>query len=61
MGRFKSVYGGGLLVESTSKLINGNEAASNRLHKALEVLNDAIGDLRRNLGELDLNPPMKHC
>jgi len=55
-GAIQKVYTAGLLVESTSKLINGNEAASNRLHKALEVLNDAIGDLRRNLGELRSEP-----
>ncbi|MBI5712524.1 MAG: hypothetical protein HZC38_03750, partial [Chloroflexi bacterium] len=55
-GAIQKVYTAGLLVESTSKLINGNEAAANRLHKALEVLNDAIGDLRRNLGELRSEP-----
>jgi signal transduction histidine kinase len=55
-GAIQKVYTAGLLVESTSKLINGNEAAANRLHKALEVLNDAISDLRRNLGKLKTGP-----
>lgn len=55
-GAIQKVYTAGLLVESTSKLINGNDAAENRLHKALEVLNEAIGDLRRNLGELRSEP-----
>jgi len=55
-GAIQKVYTAGLLVESTSKLINGNEAAANRLRKALEVLNDAISDLRRNLGKLKTEP-----
>jgi signal transduction histidine kinase len=55
-GAIQKVYTAGLLVESASKLINGNEPVANRLTKAVAVLNDAIGDLRRNLGELKTEP-----
>jgi signal transduction histidine kinase len=53
-GAIQKVYTAGLLVESAQKLaVPQNSELSTRLEKAGIVLNDAIGDLRRNLGELN--------
>lgn len=52
-GAIQKVYTAGLLVESSRKLIvPKDEVLAGRLEKAETVLNDAIGDLRRNLGDL---------
>jgi signal transduction histidine kinase len=51
-GAIQTVYTAGLLVESAQKLAEPGSAAAQRLSQAMTVLNDAIGDLRRNLGEL---------
>jgi signal transduction histidine kinase len=52
-GAIQKVYTAGLLLESARKLPPGDpELLSSRLQKAETVLNDAIGDLRRNLEEL---------
>jgi signal transduction histidine kinase len=52
-GAIQKVYTAGLLVESAQKLASQeNPQLSTRLEKAETVLNDAIRDLRRNLGEL---------
>ena len=56
-GAIQKVYTAGLLVESALKLPGeSNEILAARLEKAENVLNDAIGDLRRNLGELYTSP-----
>jgi len=56
-GAIQKVYTAGLLVESASKLAAQDDGVMNgRLEKAQTVLNDAIGDLRRNLGELSSSP-----
>jgi signal transduction histidine kinase len=55
-GAIQKVYTAGLLVESAQKLADSkNPELSSRLEKAGNVLNDAIGDLRRNLGELKVD------
>lgn len=51
-GAIQTVYTAGLLVESAYKQSEPGSAAAERLERALSVLNSAIGDLRRNLGEL---------
>ncbi len=52
-GAIQKVYTAGLLVESAQKLADQeNPQLATRLEKAETVLNDAIRDLRRNLGEL---------
>lgn len=51
-GAIQKVYTAGLLVESASKLSAPGNPVAGRLEKAVAVLNDAIRDLRRNLGEL---------
>lgn len=57
-GAIQKVYTAGLLVESAHHLANEEtEVVSARLEKAQTVLNDAISDLRRNLGELYISPP----
>jgi signal transduction histidine kinase len=55
-GAIQTVYTAGLLVESARHLVPDDSPAAPRLEKALIVLNDAIGDLRRNLGELRATP-----
>ncbi|MBI3241525.1 MAG: sensor histidine kinase [Chloroflexi bacterium] len=55
-GAIQTVYTAGLLVESAHKLVPADGPAAVRLEKAVAVLNDAIGDLRRNLGELHAAP-----
>jgi signal transduction histidine kinase len=54
-GAIQKVYTAGLLVESAEKM-NENEVVSGRLSRAALVLNDAISDLRRNLGDLQNTP-----
>lgn len=57
-GAIQKVYTAGLLVESAHHLANAEtEVLSARLEKAQTVLNDAISDLRSNLGELYIRPP----
>jgi signal transduction histidine kinase len=57
-GAIQKVYTAGLLVESAHKLGNkDNPLLSARLEKAEAVLDDAIKDLRRNLGELHTSSP----
>jgi signal transduction histidine kinase len=56
-GAIQKVYTAGLLVESAQKIVETtNPSLSERLVKAELVLNDAIHDLRRNLGELQTTP-----
>jgi signal transduction histidine kinase len=55
-GAVQTVYTAGLLVESASKLVEPGSNIADRLDRAVVVLNDAIHDLRRNLGELRPNP-----
>ncbi len=55
-GAIQTVYTAGLLVESARHQVAEDSPAAPRLDKALAVLNDAIGDLRRNLGELRASP-----
>jgi len=51
-GAIQTVYTAGLLVESARNLAEPDSPIASRLNKAIDVLNDAIRDLRRNLGEL---------
>jgi signal transduction histidine kinase len=51
-GAIQSVYTAGLLVESAYKQAEPGSPLAARLERALTVLDGAIGDLRRNLGEL---------
>ena len=55
-GAIQTVYTAGLLVESARHLVAEDSPAAPRLDKALTVLNDAITDLRRNMGELRATP-----
>lgn len=55
-GAIQTVYTAGLLVESAQKLAPPDSPLAARLEKAVVVLNDAIRDLRRNLGELRAAP-----
>jgi signal transduction histidine kinase len=55
-GSIQTVYTAGLLVDSARKLAEPDTPISGRLDKAVDVLNDAIYDLRRNLSELH-SPP----
>jgi signal transduction histidine kinase len=51
-GAIQKVYTAGLLVESTARLSNADGEIGVRLGRAVNVLNDAIADLRRNLADL---------
>jgi signal transduction histidine kinase len=55
-GAIQTVYTAGLLVESARNLAEPDSPVASRLNKAIDVLNDAIRDLRRNLGELHAAP-----
>ncbi len=56
-GAIQKVYTGGLLVQSAVKLVGPEaEVLRERLEKSVTVLNDAIKDLRQNLGELHTTP-----
>ncbi len=55
-GAIQTVYTAGLLVESAQKQATPNTPIANRLDKAVEVLQDAILDLRRNLNTLNPQP-----
>ncbi len=56
-GAIQKVYTAGLLVESAYKLVEPDHPVLiERLEKAVNVLDDAIRDLRRNLGELHTTP-----
>ena len=56
-GVIQKVYTAGLLVESARLQAAPDGSVANRLTTAVTVLNDAIGDLRRNIGELHTTPP----
>jgi signal transduction histidine kinase len=56
-GAIQLVYTAGLLVESARKQAGPDGVVAERLDRALLVLNDAIRDLRRTLGELHTAPP----
>ena len=58
-GAIQTVYTAGLLIESTHKLIPPDSPAATRLEKAIAVLNDAIRDLRRSLGDLRAPPSVE--
>jgi signal transduction histidine kinase len=51
-GAIQKVYTAGLLVESAARLAEPGTPVGVRLERSVNVLNDAIGDLRRNLSEL---------
>ena len=53
-GVIQKVYTAGLLVGSAEKLVESDSALAHRLEKAQVALNDAIADLRRSLGELQV-------
>lgn len=55
-GAIQTVYTAGLIVESAQKLAPPDSPLAGRLEKAVTVLNDAINDLRRSLGELRTAP-----
>jgi signal transduction histidine kinase len=55
-GAIQTVYTAGLLVESARNLAEPDSPIASRLSKAIDVLNDAIRDLRQNLGELRATP-----
>jgi signal transduction histidine kinase len=56
-GAIQKVYTAGLLVESATKQVDGDHPVLlSRLEKAQAVLNQAIQDLRRSLGELYTSP-----
>src|SRR5512136_2963526 len=56
-GVIQKVYTAGLLVESAQKQAPPASAVGDRLQTAIAVLNDALGDLRRNIGALQTNTP----
>ena len=56
MAAIQSVYTAGLLVESARGLAEPESVVAGRLDKAIDMLHDAILDLRRNLGELHAAP-----
>jgi len=51
-GVIQKVYTAGLLVKSAEQLATTDSPLASRLNTAATVLNDAITDLRRNIGEL---------
>jgi signal transduction histidine kinase len=51
-GALQKVYTAGLLVRSAQKLVPAESPLEGRLATAVGVLDDAIGDLRQNLGKL---------
>jgi signal transduction histidine kinase len=51
-GVIQKVYTAGLLIESAQTQAAPQSAVTGRLATAITVLNDALGDLRRNIGEL---------
>ncbi len=55
-GTIQKIYTAGLLVESAARITRENQQISSRLERAATALNDAIIDLRHNLGELR-SPP----
>jgi signal transduction histidine kinase len=55
-GAIQTVYTAGLLVESAQHLAEPGSPVAARLDRAMAVLNDAIGDLRRSLSELRGTP-----
>ncbi len=52
----QAAYSAGLLIDSARKLTEPESQIASRLDKALLALNEVIGDLRRNLGELRSQP-----
>ncbi|MBI2759612.1 MAG: hypothetical protein HYX49_13190 [Chloroflexi bacterium] len=52
-GTIQKVYTAGLLIRSVRNLTRAGSRLTERLATALSVLDDAIGDLRYNLGELN--------
>jgi signal transduction histidine kinase len=56
-GVIQKVYTAGLLIKSAEQLIAPDSSIAGRMATAATVLNDAIGDLRRNIGELHPTAP----
>ena len=56
-GAIQKVYTAGLLVRSAQNLVEEETPLAGRLSTAVGVLDDAIGDLRQNL--TNLNPPVQ--
>lgn len=52
----QAAYTAGLLIDSARKLSEPESQIAGRLDKAVLALNEVIGDLRRNLGELRSQP-----
>lgn len=55
-GAIQKVYTAGLLLESGLHFLKGNREARSRLDRTVDLLNDAISDLRINLRELQPDP-----
>lgn len=56
-GALQKVYTAGLLIRSAQKLVPAESPLEGRLATAVGVLDDAIGDLRQNLGALYTSKP----
>ncbi len=56
-GVIQKVYTAGLLVKSAEQQAASDSPLASRLNTAATVLNDAITDLRRNIGELHVTTP----
>ncbi len=56
-GVIQKVYTAGLLIKSAEQLTAPDSAIAGRMNTAATVLNDAISDLRRNIGELHPTAP----
>jgi signal transduction histidine kinase len=52
----QTAYTAGLLIDSARKLADPESQIASRLEKAVQVQNEVIRDLRRNLGELRVPP-----
>jgi signal transduction histidine kinase len=55
-GTMQTVYTAGLLIDSARKLSVPETPVANRLDQAVMVLDEAIADMRRQLGELRTSP-----
>jgi signal transduction histidine kinase len=55
-GTMQTVYTAGLLIDSARKLTEPETPVANRLDQAVMVLDEAIADMRRQLGELRTSP-----
>ncbi|HTX89815.1 MAG TPA: ATP-binding protein [Anaerolineales bacterium] len=58
-GTIQKVYTAGLLVRSAQNLVSVDTPLAGRLSTAVGVLDDAIGDLRQNLNDLNPQPQQR--